>query len=294
MKPLFRLFLFCASAALAAAQISGTDYVVRTTSSTTGGGGGYTTLNAIGAVLPVSSAQQTALDAKQATLISGTTIKTINGASILGSGDLVVSGGAVGWADVTGKPAFGTAALTATTDYATAAQGATAGTALQPNGSAANLTNFPTFNQNTTGSAAKLTTARNINGVAFDGTANVTVTANLAAAGGGYTSGAGGTVTQQTNKTTGVTLNKICGQITMNGAALAAAAEVAFTLTNNTIAATDVVVVNIQSVGTAGAYFVTVGAVANGSCSITVGNCSAGSLSQALVLNFVVIKSVSA
>ena len=110
----------------------------------------------------------------------------------------------------------------------------------------------------------------------------------------GYASGAGGTVTQQTSKSTGVTLNKLCGQITMNGAALAAAAEVAFTLTNNQIAATDVVVANVQSVGTAGSYFVTVGAVAAGSCSITVGNTSAGSLSQALVLNFVVIKGVSA
>jgi hypothetical protein len=36
---------------------------------------------------------------------------------------------------------------------------------------------FPTLNQNTTGSAAKLTTARNINGVAFDGTGDITVTA---------------------------------------------------------------------------------------------------------------------
>lgn len=41
---------------------------------------------------PVSTAQQTALDAKQATLVSGTNIKTINGDSVLGSGDLVVSG----------------------------------------------------------------------------------------------------------------------------------------------------------------------------------------------------------
>lgn len=37
---------------------------------------------------------QTALDAKQATLVSSTNIKTINGASVLGSGDLVVSGAA--------------------------------------------------------------------------------------------------------------------------------------------------------------------------------------------------------
>lgn len=35
----------------------------------------------------------------------------------------------------------------------------------------------PTLNQNTTGSAATLTTPRNINGVAFDGSANITVTA---------------------------------------------------------------------------------------------------------------------
>lgn len=40
---------------------------------------------------PVSTAQQTALDAKQATLVSGTNIKTINGSSVLGSGDLTVS-----------------------------------------------------------------------------------------------------------------------------------------------------------------------------------------------------------
>lgn len=33
---------------------------------------------------------------------------------------------------------------------------------------------YPTLNQNTTGSAAKLTTARTINGVSFDGTANIT------------------------------------------------------------------------------------------------------------------------
>ena len=36
---------------------------------------------------------------------------------------------------------------------------------------------FPTLNQNTTGSAARLTTARTINGTSFDGTGNITVTA---------------------------------------------------------------------------------------------------------------------
>jgi hypothetical protein len=50
---------------------------------------------------PVSSAQQTALDAKQATLVSGTNIKTINGTSVLGSGNIAISS-AVAWGGVTG------------------------------------------------------------------------------------------------------------------------------------------------------------------------------------------------
>lgn len=37
---------------------------------------------------PVSTATQTALDAKQATLVSGTNIKTVNGSTLLGAGDL--------------------------------------------------------------------------------------------------------------------------------------------------------------------------------------------------------------
>jgi hypothetical protein len=39
---------------------------------------------------PVSSATQTALDAKQATLVSGTNIKTVNSTSLLGSGNVAV------------------------------------------------------------------------------------------------------------------------------------------------------------------------------------------------------------
>ena len=104
--------------------------------------------------------------------------------------------------------------------------------------------------------------------------------------------GAGGTVTQATSKATGVTLNKLTGRITMHNAALAAGAEVSFTVTDSAVAATDVVVVCVASGGTAGAYLVTVGAVGSGSFSITVSNCSAGSLSQALALNFVVLKGV--
>lgn len=42
---------------------------------------------------PISTAQQTALNAKQDTLVSGTNIKTINSSSILGSGNLVLGSG---------------------------------------------------------------------------------------------------------------------------------------------------------------------------------------------------------
>lgn len=109
----------------------------------------------------------------------------------------------------------------------------------------------------------------------------------------GYAVTSGGSVTQATSKSTAVTLNKICGRITMSNAALTAGSEVAFTVNNNLVAATDVIIVNVQSVGTANAYLVSVGAVSSNSFSITVSNASAGSLSQAVVLNFFVLKSTN-
>lgn len=109
----------------------------------------------------------------------------------------------------------------------------------------------------------------------------------------GYVTGEGGTVTQATSKSTGVTLNKRCGQITLNGAALAAATTVSFTLTNSTIASTDLLVLNHVSAGTAGAYLLNSQAAA-GSASINVRNITAGSLSEAIVIGFAVIKAVTA
>jgi hypothetical protein len=110
----------------------------------------------------------------------------------------------------------------------------------------------------------------------------------------GYSTGTGGTVTQGTDKSTGVTLNKRCGQITMNAASLSAGAEVSFTLTDSFIAATDVVVASIASGATAGAYSLQVDAVAAGSCRFSLGNHNVGSLSEAVVINFAVINSVNA
>lgn len=109
----------------------------------------------------------------------------------------------------------------------------------------------------------------------------------------GYSSGAGGTVVQATSKATGVTLNKISGQITLNAAALAAATIVSFVLTNSAIAATDILILNHVSGGTPGSYSLNARAAA-GSATIDVRNNSAGSLSEAIVIGFAVIKAVTA
>lgn len=110
----------------------------------------------------------------------------------------------------------------------------------------------------------------------------------------GWATGVGGSVTQLTSKATGVTLNNICGQITTHNAALAAAAEVSFVVTNSQVAAGDCVIVNHGSGGTGGAYVVAAHTIANGSFRIMIGNMSAGSLGEALVLNYAIVKSVGA
>jgi hypothetical protein len=95
-----------------------------------------------------------------AATLSGTTLNipavssTVNAGSI--SGTVAVANGGTGTTSLTGLvKGTGTSALTAAvagSDY------------LAPNGSAASLTNFPTFNQNTTGNAATVTTNANLNG----------------------------------------------------------------------------------------------------------------------------------
>jgi hypothetical protein len=104
----------------------------------------------------------------------------------------------------------------------------------------------------------------------------------------GYAAGAGGTVTQATSKSTGVTLSKQSGQITMDAAALNASTTVSFVLTNTIIEANDVLILNHVSAGTAGAYTLNA-QVSAGSASINVRNVTLGSLSEAIVIQFVVI-----
>jgi len=111
----------------------------------------------------------------------------------------------------------------------------------------------------------------------------------------------GGTVTQQTNRTTGVTFDtttnrgKMCGTITTNNASLAAEAAAEFTVTNKAVGINDVVLVSQQSGSNGGNTDVFVSTVAEGSFKIKVSNNNAsGGTAEtgAIIINFCVIKSV--
>lgn len=119
------------------------------------------------------------------------------------------------------------------------------------------------------------------------------ILASTGTAGIGYATGAGGTVTQGTDKSTTVVLNKVSGAITTNNASLAASASVSFTLTNSTIAATDVVLTSVKSGASTGLYTTKVTATGAGSCQITISNIGS-TASEAVVINFIVFKAVAA
>jgi hypothetical protein len=110
----------------------------------------------------------------------------------------------------------------------------------------------------------------------------------------GYTAAAQGAVTQLTDKSTAVTLNKAAGQITMNNAALAGNTAVQFTMNNSYISANDILVLNIGAgaVADPAAYTVYVSNLAAGTALITVRNLTGTSRSEALVLNFALIHCV--
>lgn len=123
------------------------------------------------------------------------------------------------------------------------------------------------------------------------------VTNSSPTAGVGYSTGAGGAVTQATNRTTGVTINKTSGQITTSTASLAAEAAAEFTVTNSAVAIGDVVVTSQQSGSNGGDTDIYVSATAAGSFNIKVANNNpaAGTAETgAIIINFAVIKAVAA
>jgi hypothetical protein len=121
----------------------------------------------------------------------------------------------------------------------------------------------------------------------IDGGGNVLVTS---IGGLGYGTGSGGTVTQATSRTTGVTLNKTNGSITLVSAAGTATWQ-SFTVTNSTVAVSDTVILSQRS-GT-DLYMLEVTAVAAGSFRISFAT-TGGTTTEQPVFNFAVIKAVTA
>lgn len=129
---------------------------------------------------------------------------------------------------------------------------------------------------------------------------SVAVTAGLTSSGAtgagiGYAAGAGGTVSQLTDRSTGVTLNTLSGTITGQATSLAAGASASFVVTNSTVAIGDTVSLSVRSGPTASTSVFTVSGVATGSFTIRASNTALVTADTgAPVLNFAIIKAVSA
>jgi hypothetical protein len=104
----------------------------------------------------------------------------------------------------------------------------------------------------------------------------------------GYAAGAYDTVTQQNNKTTGVTINTPSGQIITANAQLAPSANAVFVVTCSTVSTKDVVVISVASGGTVGAYNVFIAAIADGSFTVVIKNITNNAYSEALHLNYAI------
>ena len=129
---------------------------------------------------------------------------------------------------------------------------------------------------------------------------NITASGNISASGTikgqsilatsnmGYTTGAGGTVTQLTSRTTFVTINKMCGSITLVSGVGSSTFQT-FKVANSLVEETDVVVVSQKS-GT-DIYQVIVTKITKGefriSCATT------GITLESPVINFAIIKAVT-
>jgi hypothetical protein len=146
------------------------------------------------------------------------------------------------------------------------------------------IINNPTVSTGTFTSPALVTPAIGVaTGTSLTASGSIVSTGT---AGIGYATGAGGTVVQATSRTTGVTLNKITGSITLFSAAGTTVATT-FTVSNNIVSATDIIILNQKS-GT-DLYDLMVTAVGAGSFNITF-RTTGGSTTETPVFSFAVIK----
>ena len=117
--------------------------------------------------------------------------------------------------------------------------------------------------------------------------ANVTATTSI-----GYPIGSGGTVTQTGSRSTGVTLNKPTGQITLFANSMAAQSQQSFYVTNSYVSNTDMVVVQHLNTSLSTSPYIFSTLPDNGGVYIVLRNSSNTSTgTQSPVLQFMVFKS---
>jgi hypothetical protein len=142
----------------------------------------------------------------------------------------------------------------------------------------------PTANPTFTGTLTAATVA-----------ASGAVKSSGASGGIGYATGAGSSVTQTTSKATNVNVTGMCGQITLNNASLANNTTVGFRAFNAAIGVNDMVYIWLVSGATGSSANYQLWAAANGGGEfvVNVRNISGGSLSDALVIGWFVIRVVT-
>lgn len=146
---------------------------------------------------------------------------------------------------------------------------------------------IPTWTQNTgTGLVMRQTSP------AFSGG---TGTLELSSGTLGFTTGAGGSVTQTPSLSSGVTLNKPCGSIQTAGGSISAGSSATFSLTNSTIGASDAIIFSWGTLNGATVHNIVLSSITGaGTATITLSNpSSSSSFGGAAVLKFVVIKGSS-
>lgn len=124
-----------------------------------------------------------------------------------------------------------------------------------------------------------------VNGLA----SSVSASGNITSFSGTLVLGDGGAVTQTTSRATAVTSDTHTGKITTDNSSLADATAVTFQVNCDDVSATDLVILNHISGGTAGHIEYAVTAVAAGSFKITYKNVSGGAVTDAFVFRYALI-----